>query len=153
MHPGSLQAATSAQLHARGAKTTSHPHTTRSDKTRATFHRTRLGLCASPIFTKLAKSTIPASTITAPANQSPTRRTVATAPPGIPDRARLGGLKLYAQHVRGTLVLLIGVALVVASLIAFRLLTDPTAGVALLSFGIVLTGLGWHLRSRENPRP
>jgi hypothetical protein len=52
--------------------------------------------------------------------------------------------------LRGTLVLIIGVVLVIVSLVLFRTLESPTAGVAALSFGIVLTGFGWHLRSIED---
>lgn len=54
--------------------------------------------------------------------------------------------------MRGVYVLIVGVVMLVAAVLCFRLLTDPTAGVALLSFGVVLAGLGWHLRSREGAR-
>jgi len=52
--------------------------------------------------------------------------------------------------LRGTLVLIVGIVSLIVSLVAFRTLESPTAGVAALSFGIVMTGFGWHLRSIED---
>ena len=53
--------------------------------------------------------------------------------------------------MRGIHVLLIGVALLVASPLAFSRVYSPTPalGISLLTFGVVLTGFGWHLRFRE----
>lgn len=53
--------------------------------------------------------------------------------------------------MRGSYTLIVGIVLVLGSVVAFFTFDDPTPGVALLAFGVVLAGFGWHLRSRETP--
>jgi len=72
---------------------------------------------------------------------------VVSTDPAFPDF--VGANQGYARAVRGIVVLLIGVALLVAALVAYAIASTPTPSIALGSFGVVLTGLGWHLRFRE----